>query len=391
MRVVVLGGAGDMGSHAVRLLAQEPSVHELVVADKNVDRARRLVEELQSGAGASRAPADRPLHLEVRGLDAFDPAQVRRALEGADVAASALGPFYLFERRLLEQAIAAGVPYVSLCDDHDAARAALQLSPEAERRSVTAVTGLGWTPGLSNLLARLAAESITRAERVYVAWAGSSGDSRGFAVVLHTIHIYTGMVPSFRAGQPVWVKAGSEPEWVEFPAPLGRVEVRHVGHPEPVTLPRYLAGVREVTLKGGLTELSLGRLAVAVGRSGLTRTHRGRHFIASAIKPLLPYLERIGPRGVALSGVVVRVEGDCEGAPCTATAGAVGHMSDLTATPLVVGTVLIGSGRVRRPGVHAPEADELFGIPGFIDELRRRGLAIEGPKVRSKAGVAPAG
>ena len=47
------------------------------------------------------------------------------------VAASGIGPFYRYEARVARAAIEAGVPYVSICDDYDAAEAVLELDEEA--------------------------------------------------------------------------------------------------------------------------------------------------------------------------------------------------------------------------------------------------------------------
>ncbi|MFN3591658.1 MAG: hypothetical protein ACK4TG_05680, partial [Thermaurantiacus sp.] len=71
-------------------------------------------------------------------------------------------------------AIEAGVPYVSLCDDYDAAQAVLELDLLAKEKGVTVITGLGWTPGLSNVLARRAADQLDEVDEIHVAWAGSA-------------------------------------------------------------------------------------------------------------------------------------------------------------------------------------------------------------------------
>ncbi|BAS28250.1 saccharopine dehydrogenase [Limnochorda pilosa] len=378
MRVLVLGAAGDMGSRAVRELAREASVDEIGLADRNVAAAQALAAELPSGRA-------RPMPLDAR-----DASALRSALAGWDVAASALGPFYLFEAPAVRAAIQAGVPYVSLCDDHDAAQAALALHPTARERGVTVVTGMGWTPGLSNLLARRAAGLLDRALRVRIAWAGAASDSKGYAVILHTMHMLTGQVPTFRDRRYVLVPAGSEPEVLPFPEPLGQVKVAHVGHPEPVTLPRSLPGVEEVSLRGGLSEAFLNWLATALARGGLTRSARGKALLGSTVKPLLPLLERIGPAGASFSGLHVVVEGVLREKPTRVTVRAIGHMADLTGVPLAVAALLLGSGEARLPGVHAPEAPGLFDADAVLRNLAGRGLSLEEPVIealRDRAGA----
>lgn len=46
MRVVMLGGAGDMGAEAVRDLVQYGPFDEIVIADRNVVGAEKLASEL---------------------------------------------------------------------------------------------------------------------------------------------------------------------------------------------------------------------------------------------------------------------------------------------------------------------------------------------------------
>lgn len=377
MRILVLGAAGDMGRRAVEELAREASVTQLGLAGRNLDRLQALAAECPPGKAE-------PVRVDVG-----DPARLRAAMAGWDVVASALGPAYLFEVPALRAAIDAQVPYVSLCDDYDAAQAALALNQAARDRGLTMVTGLGWTPGLSSLLARQAAARLDKPQRIHIAWAGAAGDAQGYAVILHTLHILTGQVPTFLAGRFQPVQAGSGSERLPFPPPLGWVRVAHVGHPEPVTLPRAFPGVEEVTLKGGLAEPFLNWLSVVTARTGLTRSHRGKALLGTVFRPLLPLLQRVGPRRAPASGLHVVVEGLLDGKPARVTVRAVGPMDALTSVPLAVGALLLGRGTVYLPGVHAPEAPGLFDVEAFLAELVTRGLTIEAPVVDRIPAPAP--
>ena len=114
MKIIVLGGAGDMARRAVRELAAEPDVTAVTVADRNLAAADRVASEL----GDKVTPV---------WVDADDHDALVAAIEGHDAAASGIGPFYLYEAKVATAAIEAGVPYVSLCDDYDAAQAVLEL------------------------------------------------------------------------------------------------------------------------------------------------------------------------------------------------------------------------------------------------------------------------
>lgn len=367
MRVLVLGASGDMGRRAVQELAREASVTAVGLAGRNPARLQALARECPPGK-AQPVP-----------LDVGDPARLREVMAGWDVVASALGPAYQWEVPALRAAIDAEVPYVSLCDDYDAAQGALALDQEARARGLTMITGLGWTPGLSNLLVRQAAARLDQPRRIRIAWAASVSDAQGYAVILHTLHILTGEVPTFRAGRFQPIPAGAEPEWLPFPEPLGRVQVVHVGHPEPVTLPQAFPGVEEVSLKGGLAEPFLNWLARVVGRTGLTRSHRGKVVLGRIFRPLLPVLQRLGPWKEPASGLHVVVEGVLDGEPARVTVRAVGPMDGLTSVPLALGALLLGRRAIERPGVHPPETPGLLDVESFLAELAKRGLTLETP------------
>lgn len=363
MKVVVLGGAGDMGSAAVRDLVKFTDVTGVTIADINTAAAEKLAASL----GGSR--------VSVAKLDAASPADLVRVIAGHDVAAGALGPFYRFERPIVEAVLEAGVDYVSICDDHDAAEAVLQLDRAARGKGRRVLTGLGWTPGLSNLLACKGCGELDEVESIRIYWAGSAGDSEGFAVILHTIHIFTGLVTSFRDGQAVAVKAGSEKEVVEFLLPLGKVSTFHVGHPEPVTLPRYLEGVREVTLKGGLAENYLNGLARLVAALRLTNTPRKKQRLGKVMKKLMPLFPVNKER--CFSGIRVDLSGSRGARKVRLTYAAVDHMHRLTGIPLSIGTYMMGRGQIERTGVFGPEAPGAVDPDRFLQELARRDVVVE--------------
>lgn len=370
MRFVVFGGGGDMGRRAVLELVRTPGVAQVTVADRNLEAARSVAAEVSRGAAAG-------CRVTAEAVDVLVPGSAAGLMAGHDVAVGAAGPFYLLEEPLARAAIEARRPYVSLCDDHDAARRVLELDEPARAAGVTILTGLGWTPGLTNLCVRHAAQRMDRVEAAHIAWAGSSADSRGWAVVLHTMHIFSGRVTSFAGGGWEEVPAGTGAERVDFPPPLGSVTVFHVGHPEPVTLPRFIPGLQEVRLKGGLSEPVLNRLAVVFGRWGLMATHGRRQRLGAVLKPLLPLLERVGAPSRPASGLVVRVRGRAAGRAVERVYRAAAPMANLTAVPLALGALWTAQGRIQGPGALAPEAPGGPEPEGFFRELEARGVVIE--------------
>jgi len=363
LRIVVLGGAGDMGKEVVRDLLENSGAAEIIIADKNVRGAKKIAEKLD------------PERIKVQEVNATDHKSLVKTMEGSTVVAGALGPFYRFERPVVEACMDAGANYVSICDDHDAVESVLELDDKARQQGRRILTGLGWTPGLSNMLARYGHDQLDDVKSIKIYWAGSAGDSHGLAVILHLFHIFTGKVTSYQNSRYVAVKAGSEKEAVDFPSPLGMVNTFHLGHPEPITLPRYLRGISEVSLKGGLAEnyiTSLARLFSAIGFTGFRPT---RQLLSRIIKFLLPIFPVDKNRSI--SGIKVDLYGSKSGSPITLSYAAVGPMRRLTAIPLSIGATMMAENKISRFGVFGPEADHAVNSKQFLEELKKRDIIIE--------------
>jgi len=363
VKILVLGGTGDMGRRAVLDLAQAPDVSVLTIAGRSVKKAETLAQQVGAKARAAS-------------VDVNDHARLVALMREHDVVAGAVGPYYRYEVPLAKAAIEAGTPYVSICDDFDAAERVLELDAEARARGVTVITGAGWTPGLTNILVKKAVMELDEAQEAHVSWAASASDSQGVAVLYHMLHILTGDIPTFMEGERRLVPAGSEKRPVDFGPPMGAVRVYHVGHPEPVTLPRFLPQLRTVTLRGGLLEGYLNTLGILIGRSGLTRSETRRDRLVRLLSWSTGLLRRIGALKAPVSGAHVEVRGVKDGRPAAITYSTTGPMADLTALPLAVAALMIGRGQVQRKGVFAPEAEDGIDPDRFLDELAKRGITL---------------
>lgn len=135
--VVVLGGTGRVGaSTAAALAAALPDVR-LSLAGRSEQSFREAV------ARRPELSAALPLRCDID-----DAASLSTALKGADLVIHAAGPF---QRRsdcsVLEAAIAAGVPYVDVCDDTEYSQRAKALHDKAQAAGVPAITTAGIYPG----------------------------------------------------------------------------------------------------------------------------------------------------------------------------------------------------------------------------------------------------
>ena len=247
MKILIVGGCGAQARPALERLVAGDVFSSIVIGDINQKLASQLVEDLGSAK------------LIARLVDAFDHQGMVQAMSEVDVVMNCSGPYHLLGVRVLKAAIDAGKHFVDYCDDVQPTLEMLALCEQAREKGITAIIGLGVSPGYFNLLAKEAADRLERTDEINMYWCIAQGEPEGPAVIDHTLDIMSGEVLQFIDGEEVIVPAlsGAEQE-VELPAPFGRLNAAYVGHPEPVTLSRYIPGVRQVTNRYAASPEELG-------------------------------------------------------------------------------------------------------------------------------------
>jgi lysine 6-dehydrogenase len=262
MRVVVVGGAGAMGRWTVRDLTESEGVDEVVVADLDGSRAREA-----AGWAAARSGSNGTAQVSGLALDAGDGEALRRALDGADVVCNCA--VHATNLPVMEACADAGTHYVDLGGLFHTTRRQLALHERFVAAGVTAVVGMGGSPGTTNVLAALAGRGLEVVEEVEVRL-GVADFAPSTAPVPVPYAIQTLLdefaVPAmtFRDGRLVEVPAMSEQEELDFPPPVGRVRVGHTLHSEVATLPLHFADrrIRSVSFKVGFPADFMDKLAL---------------------------------------------------------------------------------------------------------------------------------
>lgn len=360
MKICVLGGCGDMAKVAVRLLNQETDVKEIIIADLNIDKAAAFAQE--TGAKASAVK-----------VDAMDPASVSSVVAGADVAMGFIGPFYMFEKKIIGACLDAKVPYVSICDDYDAYLDAASLDNRAKAEGVTVIAGLGNSPGITNLLAKKGYQSMDKCRKIHISWAGGSNEDIGLANIKHVLHIFSGHTLQWKNGREIKVKTGMGRKVVEFPAPMGKLPVYYTGHAESVSVPCNLPGLEEVSLRGGIHPPYIAALATTVGLLGLSNTPKKRDKLANIFLPI-EQAGIFGKGGIDKSVFRIDAYGEKGGKSAHHTYSGVGHIADITSIPAVEGALMIARGELNKPGVHA--AESALEPDDFLPRIQKRGVEL---------------
>ncbi len=368
MKVLVLGGTGGMGQGVARDLIKQDRIEKVVLGDINVDPAR-VQEKLRASAKVSLAK-----------IDVNDHAGMVNEIKDADVVVNCAGPFYKTAVAVARAAVEARVNYIDICDDYEAAQIlfASDIDAAAKAAGITVLTGMGSDPGTNNVLVKWYANRLDRVDEIFLYWVVSIAELAG-AAWDHSLHMVLGKIPQYIDGQLVEVDGGGGEEIEHFLEPLGECLISYVGHPQPITIPRYIEGVKTVVIKGALIPLWVDKLIKEQKGMGLLGSEpvevRGGKVVpydlALRLWDTIPKDRDNGPQA---SGLKVIVKGERQGKQVTYTADIVGRMAPGTGLPASIAALMMDAGEVTVKGVVAPEG--CIDPDRFLAELLKRGARI---------------
>jgi saccharopine dehydrogenase-like NADP-dependent oxidoreductase len=363
-RIVVLGGAGEMGSVAVADLVTRTD-HEIIVGDVRPEAAAALLRRL----GAPE---------RVVTVDVDSPESLGAVLAGCDVVLNAT--YMRHNVGVTDAAIAAGVHLVDLGSYYPETLQQLERHAAAERAGCRIVPGCGVAPGLTNVLARLGADRLDRVESIRISSYITHPLWTSPGIVVTRFDASSGTSVVYENGALVEQPSFSGGERVTFPEPYGEQDVHLVPHPEAVTIPRVI-DVRDVVFKVGYPADENRRIEVLL-ELGFDRDEpfaidgvylSPRRFAAA-------YIGRrgIGPDDRSANVKQVKVDGWRAGARTTLVYDFAVEETGRSASSTITGTVAaIAADEVARGGrlgVHPPEA--AFAPRPFIEALALRGLEV---------------
>jgi saccharopine dehydrogenase (NAD+, L-lysine-forming) len=368
MKVLVLGGTGGMGQGVARDLIKQDQIERVMLGDINTDPAR-VQEKLRGSSKVSLVK-----------IDVNDHAGMVSEIRNADVVVNCAGPFYKTAVAVARAAVEAKVNYIDICDDYEAAQIlfASDIDAAAKAAGITVLTGMGSDPGTNNVLVRWYADRLDRVDEIYLYWVVSIAELAG-AAWDHSLHMVLGKIPQYIDGKMVQVDGGSGEEVEHFLEPLGECLISYVGHPQPITIPRYIEGVKTVVIKGALIPLWVDKLIKEQRDMGLLGTEPielkgGKVVPYDLALKLWDTIPKDRDNGPAASGLKVIVKGERQGKQVTYTADIVGRMAPGTGLPASIAALMMDAGEVTVKGVVAPEG--CIDPDRFLAELLKRGARI---------------
>lgn len=354
MKVLITGAAGQMAQPAINYLSSLSAIDKITLADLSEQKLKTIIEK-------NGSPKCYPLQLDIR-----DSQRLSDALTGQDVVLNLVGPYYHFGTTVLEAAIQNGVNYVDIADDFDTTAQLLELNDKAAQAGITALIGMGASPGMINVVARLSSDHMDQIEEINTSWVVGETNSDYTGAVVHLFHVMGNEIPTFENGQMKYIMPGMKEgaRVIDFPPPIGPFEVYHIGHPEPVTLSKFIPGVQTVTNRGAIYPAERNFMFKVLVEAGFT-SERPIPFRGEMVAPL-EFFEALfraakevmppetEPSKMAMAVEVKGKKENSELVHCYYLAD-FGEMEAFTGFPAAIGVEMLLAGEAAQKGVIAPE------------------------------------
>jgi lysine 6-dehydrogenase len=372
MRVLSLGGAGAVCQHTTRDLAEYSDFEEIVVGDRNLAAA----EALCASIGDVRL---QPLHVDAEDYDALVSTFGR-----FDVIINGLP--WKYDLAVTRACVEAGVNGLDVSTEEDQ----WDYDDAARAKDIVFIPGVGATPGITNAMARRAADQLDEVDdiRIHFAAFRCIAPAPGLLTTfLWEFHPGTSERTVHRDGKFHHVGPFEGLKQVTFPGPIGEQEVCFIPHPEVRTMPGSL-GAKAVSVHGCFPPqaMRLAKVMLAAGLYGEQRiTVQGMAMTPFGLMgEVLPQLPQSKQTPLWAYGLLVEVSGRRDGRevlhrlwnrhpPQEVWGGTAAYYKNI-AIPLSIGAQMIARGDVTVRGVKPPETAIEPDL--FFRELHKRGIEI---------------
>jgi saccharopine dehydrogenase-like NADP-dependent oxidoreductase len=373
-RILVLGGVGAMANETTRDLVATSNFDEITIADIDVKKAKAFASGLKDK------------RLKVVGFDANKISDMVKLMKGYDVVANGLPRIYS------EKAIKAAVmARVNILDLISLEEETLSLDGKAKGVGISAVGGVGITPGITNILAKLGADRLDQVEQIDIDFAAFRSIAHSPAllhVILWEFDPNTKIRYCFENGKLIPNPPFSGERTVHFPDPIGTQTTYYVPHGESQTLSKSIKGVKRVYIRGTFPPRAM-RLVRGLYDYGFYES-----------KPIFYQGKRISPLDFVRTYLLNVIQGDqTELWGYSVQAEIIGYLKNKkvmvrfqtshpsmeewggtraydknVGIPLSIGAQMLAAGKAKRKGVDG--AENMLPAQEFVDELRKRGFRI---------------
>ena len=367
MKILILGASGAMASVVIRDLLE-------FVPDISITAADLRQPQFSD-------PRIRPVSADVRDIDS-----TTKLAAGHHALLNCVN--YYFNIPVMQAALNAGVPYADLGGLYHGSQKQFELDEAFRVKGISAVLGMGSTPGITNVMAGILAGEMEEVHELHVRVGCHDATASGPLPVpyaLDTVLDEFALEPFiFTNGQAKAVAPMSGRETIDFPAPAGRMEAIYTLHSEVAMFPRSFPALREASFKVAFPPEFTEKMKFLVdlgfaSREKTVRDVSAREMLIALTAKQQSYegepkdcdVLRVHAKGLK-QGQMLETLAESIILPHPEWKIPAGSLD--TGVPLSIVGQMLASGEIQTPGVLCPETS----VPTarFLQELARRRITI---------------
>jgi len=367
----VAGGQGLIGKGVCKALIEGGKVDRVVALDLKTSGTIKEVEEII--------------------VDAHDKPALVKEFKDLDLVVNIVAPYYRHGTAVADAALEAGIHYTDACADIEITKALLDQHQTWKDAGLTLMTGLGASPGLTNMYVKLLASRFDEILEAHVIWATGGAEVESQEESTGTLEDFIkeefGEIPTYMDGHYVnvigFLDGAEEVQFGDW-----TITVYHSGHSEPITIPRFIPEIRTVSCKGNVAPFGVVQLIQKAVEIGLQSDKRIK--VAGRKLTPLTFLTAYINSPIAFSyydleslkfpgGLQVKVIGLRDGKQeieienlVSDAVSETANMASSTAGPIAVVSEAIALGEVKLRGAYAPEALDAKLINKLLEEIMNR-------------------
>jgi len=288
--IIVVGGYGHVGQMICRTLGELYPGH-VIAAGRSFESADRFAQTTDGKV--------RPLQLDIRTVPPAELlSRVRLVIMCLDQTDTAW----------VDACFRKGIHYVDVSASGAFLSQVEQLHGQAAANGATAVLGVGLAPGLTNLLARYAAEQLDQTEEINIAIMLGLGDQHGKAAIAWTVEHLNSPFHVIQNDSKQAVASFTDGRTTDFGERLGRRKAYRFNFADQHSLPRTLHVPTVSTRLCFDSSFTTGLLAGMrrIGLFNLLKLSASRHFATRLFSKLkfgqALFAVKVDARGIKVRG-----------------------------------------------------------------------------------------
>lgn len=231
MKILIVG-AGAVGSVISRFLVNDKGVSSIICASKDLKRSKEFIDI-------------RNKKIKLLMLDASDVGRIIKIAKGVDLIINACLP--RFNENILEAALKVGANYQDLASEFSDLKTAEQLkfNQRFKKAKLVGLINTGVAPGITNLLAKEAAEKFNKIDRIEKINIRLIEEQKASEMVFswsaETVLADMALSPLlYKNKKFVFTEPFGNSEEYDFPSPFGKRRIFNIYGDEVATLPLYI-------------------------------------------------------------------------------------------------------------------------------------------------------